>query len=229
MLGLISAMPIEMELLAAELEGSKTEKIGGAVFHVGTLWGHAAVLAVCGPGKVNAALCAQAMILHYQPEAVINLGVAGSLSEKLDIGNIVIGTFAVQHDMDTTPLGDPPGFISGIQLVRLPLSEVLSSKLLTALASLDDIHGMPGGIATGDQFVHDGNRRTSLRDGFDAICCEMEGGAVAHVCYVNDTPCAIVRAISDQADGSSDIDYPNFVKMAAHNSVRLIKQFLTEK
>ncbi len=228
MLGLISAMRVEMEFIAAALEKDQTELVGGAAFQTGILWGHEVVLCVCGPGKVNAALCTQAMIQHYHPEAVLNLGVAGSLSDEVSIGDVVVGTYAVQHDMDTTPLGDPPGYISGIGLIRLPLDDMLQNKLRHALIALQDIKGAFGGIATGDQFLHDGMRRSSVREQFDAICCEMEGGAVAHVCHVNGVPCAIVRAISDNADGLSDVDFPKFVKHAAENSVRLVKQFLQD-
>lgn len=228
MLGLISAMKIEMELLAEALENGHTERLAGIEFQTGTLWGHEVVLSVCGPGKVNAALCTQAMILRYHPDAVLNLGVAGSLSSKVSIGDVVVGTYAVQHDMDTSPLGDPPGFISGISLLRLPLNDDLQSKLRRALSALPDIKVVFGGIATGDQFLHDAVRRDHVREQFDALCCEMEGGAVAHVCHVNNVPCAIVRAISDNADGSSDADFMKFAKQAAENSVRLVKRFLQE-
>ena len=228
MLGLISAMRVEMELIAAALENGQTSYLGGVEFQTGSLWGHEAVLCVCGPGKVNAALCTQAMIQHYHPQAILNLGVAGSLSDKVSIGDVVVGTYAVQHDMDTTPLGDPPGYISGINLIRLPLEDELQNKLRRALSALPDIKGSFGGIATGDQFVHDALRRDRVREQFDALCCEMEGGAVANVCHVNSVPCAVVRAISDNADGSSDVDFVKFVKHAAENSVRLVQRFLQE-
>ncbi len=228
MLGLISAMKVEMELIAAALEKGQTNHLGGVEFQSGFLWGRQAVLCVCGPGKVNAALCPQAMIQYYHPEAVLNLGVAGSLSDKVSIGDVVVGTYAVQHDMDTTPLGDPPGYISGVNLIRLPLDDTLADKLRRALWALPDIKGAFGGIATGDQFLHDTLRRDRVREQFDALCCEMEGGAVAHVCHVNSVPCAIVRAISDNADGSSDADFLKFVKHAAENSVRLVRHFLQE-
>lgn len=228
MLGLISAMKVEMELIAAALENSKSERVGGVTFQTGLLWSHEAVLCVCGPGKVNAALCTQAMIQHYHPEAVLNLGVAGSLSDKVSIGDVVVGTYAVQHDMDTSPLGDPPGYISGINLIQLPLDCLMQEKLRRAFSALQNVKGVFGGIATGDQFLHSAEHRAKVRDQFDALCCEMEGGAVAHVCHVNGVPCAIVRAISDNADGGSDIDFLKFVNHAAENSVRLVKSFLKE-
>jgi adenosylhomocysteine nucleosidase len=228
MLGLISAMKVEMELIAAALENGKMEYIGGVEFQTGSLWGHEAVLCVCGPGKVNAAMCTQAMIQRYHPEAVLNLGVAGSLSDKVSIGDVVVGTYAVQHDMDTSPLGDPPGYISGINLIRLPLDHLLQDKLRRALSALSDIKGIFGGVATGDQFLHNAAHRVKVREQFEALCCEMEGGAVAHVCHVNGVPCAIVRAISDNADGGSDVDFLKFVNHAAENSVRLVKRFLQE-
>ncbi len=228
MLGLISAMRVEMELIAAALENGQTMHIGGMEFQTGLLWGREAVLCVCGPGKVNAAMCTQAMIQRFQPEAVLNLGVAGSLSDTINIGDVVVGTYAVQHDMDTTPLGDPPGFISGVNRIQLLLDDMLQDKLRRALSALPDIKGALGGIATGDQFLHDASRRDRVREQFHALCCEMEGGAVAHVCHVNGVPCAIVRAISDNADGGSDVDFMQFVKHAAENSVRLVKRFLQE-
>ena len=228
MLGLISAMKVEMELLAAELEGAITERISGMTYQTGTLWGKPVVLSVCGPGKVNAALCTQTMITTYRPEAVLNLGVAGSISPEASIGDVVVGSYAVQHDMDTSPLGDPPGFISGISLVHLPLDEGLRRKLTKALASLKDVRGLSGGIATGDQFLSDPIRKERVRELFGTLCCEMEGGAVAHACHVNAVPCAVIRAISDNADGSSPTDFYRFLSHAAENSVRLVRQFLQE-
>jgi adenosylhomocysteine nucleosidase len=228
MLGLISAMKVEMELLAAELTDAKTEHLGGMTYQTGTLWGKPVVLSVCGPGKVNAALCTQTMITSYRPEAVLNLGVAGSLSPEVSIGDVVVGAYAVQHDMDTSPMGDPPGFISGISLIRLPLDEGLRKKLTQALASLQDVRGISGGIATGDQFLSDPVRKERVRELFGALCCEMEGGAVAHACHLNSVPCAVVRAISDNADGSSPTDFYRFLSHAAENSVRLVRQFLQE-
>ncbi len=228
MLGLIGAMKIEMEQLLSNLGDARTTQIGSMTFHAGSLWGRRAVLCVCGPGKVNAALCAQAMILTYHPEAVINLGVAGSLSGELSIGDVVVGTYAVEHDMDTTPLGDPPGYLSGIGLVRLPLDEPLRARLLKTLQSLPDMHGAAGGIATGDQFLHDHAGRDRVRELFGCLCCEMEGAAVAHACYMNDVPCAVIRSISDNADGTSDTDFLRFASSAAENAARLIRLFLTQ-
>lgn len=228
MFGLISAMKVEMDHIVAALENGINERIGIMDFQTGTLWGHEAVLCVCGPGKVNAALCTQAMIQRYHPESVMNLGVAGSVSDKISIGDVVVGTYAVQHDMDTSPLGDPPGYIPGINMIRLPLDAQMQERLRSALSALPDIKGVFGGIATGDQFLHSAEHRIKVRERFEALCCEMEGGAVAHVCYANSVPCAIVRAISDNADGGSDVDFLKFVNRAAENSVRLVKRFLQE-
>lgn len=229
MLGLISAMGAEMELLAGVLEDAMTERQGGVIYQRGRLFGREAVLSVCGAGKVNAALCAQAMILRYQPEGIINLGVAGSLSPKLSIGDVVIGTYAVQHDMDTTPIGDPPGLVSGVGLVRFELDEGLRDRLVHALASLADIRGMTGGIATGDQFLVDPMRKERVKELFGTVCCEMEGGAVAHACRLSNVPCAVVRAISDNADGDSPVDFFRFLRKAAENSMRLVKAFISEE
>ena len=126
MIGIIGAMDVEMEALLSALEVSEKESISGVTFTRGRLWGRDAVLAVCGIGKVAAALCAEAMILRYKPDAVINIGVAGTLTDRLSIGDMAIGSAAVCHDMDTTAIGDPPGWISGLDRVEIPLSRELA-------------------------------------------------------------------------------------------------------
>ena len=225
MIGIIAAMNVEMESLRSHIENPVTETVGGVTYVSGRLEGQEVVTAVCGVGKVFAALCAQAMILRYRPECIINTGVAGTLTDRLSVGDIAVSTGVVQHDMDTSPIGDPLGLISGINKVVLPADEALAKKL-TACASALGIKTLSGIVASGDQFVASAARKAFIVGQFDAIACEMEGAAVGQACYVNGVPFCVLRAISDSADGSSHMDYPAFTRLAAEQSVRLLLAFL---
>ena len=225
MIGIIAAMDVEMKSLRSYMENTETEVISGIRFVRGTLEGKDVVTAVCGIGKVFAALCAQTMILHYQPRCIINTGVAGTLTDALTIGSIAVSSAVVQHDMDTSPLGDPVGLISGINKVELPADRLLTGQL-SACAKVMGIKTATGVIASGDQFVASAERKAFIVEHFKAIACEMEGAAVGQVCYVNQVPFCVLRAISDSADGSSHMDYPVFAQMAAEQSVRLLLTFL---
>ena len=225
MIGIIAAMDVEMNSLRSYMENTETEVISGIRFVRGTLEGKDVVTAVCGIGKVFAALCAQTMILHYQPQCILNTGVAGTLTDALTIGSIAVSSAVVQHDMDTSPLGDPVGMISGINKVELPADRLLSGQL-SACAKVMGIKTATGVIASGDQFVASAERKAFIVEHFKAIACEMEGAAVGQVCYVNKVPFCVLRAISDSADGSSHMDYPTFVQMAAEQSVALLRRFM---
>ena len=223
--GIICAMPLEMEGLRAQMTEMTSEKVSGIEFVRGKIGESEVVTAVCGVGKVFAALCAQTMILRYAPDCVINTGVAGSLSSELTIGNIAIARDVVQHDMDTSPLGDPVGLLSGINIVNIPADEALGASL-AASAKACGLTVVSGTVATGDQFISSDSKKNFIRDTFGAIACEMEGGAIGHVCYVNGIPFAILRAISDGGDEAAQMDYPTFARMAAANSVRVLVDHL---
>lgn len=226
MIGIIAAMNVEMDSLRSHMEHTDTEVISGIRFVRGTLDGRDVVTAVCGIGKVFAALCAQTMILRYQPQAIINTGVAGTLTDALSVGAIAVSSAVVQHDMDTSPLGDPPGLISGINKIDLPADRLLAGQL-SACAKVMGIKTATGVIASGDQFIASAERKAEIVSRFGAIACEMEGAAVGQTCYVNKVPFCVLRAISDSADGSSHMDYPAFVQMAAGQSVALLRRFLS--
>lgn len=225
MIGIIAAMNVEMESLRSFMTDTTTETISGITFVSGTLEGKQVVTAVCGIGKVFAAMCAQTMILRYQPECIVNTGVAGTLSDKLTIGSIAVSSAVVQHDMDTSAIGDPVGLISGINKVQLPADPDLCGQL-SACATVLGIRTETGVIASGDQFISSSERKDAIVKTFGAIACEMEGAAIGQVCYVNRVPFCVLRAISDSADGSSHMDYPTFVGMAAEQSVTLLRTFL---
>ena len=225
MIGIIAAMNVEMESLRSHIENPVYETIGGVAYVSGRLEGRDVVTAVCGVGKVFAALCAQAMILRYQPEYIINTGVAGTLTGQLSVGDVAISSGVVQHDMDTSPLGDPPGLLSGIDKIVLPADEALSGRLAVCAQRLG-INTASGVIASGDQFVASAERKAFIVRQFGAIACEMEGAAVGQACYLSGVPFCVLRAISDSADGSSHMDFPAFTRMAAEQSVRLLLAFL---
>ena len=220
-LGIIAAMKIEAELIEAAMTDIVRETCGSIEYCLGKIGTADIVLAVCGIGKVFAAICAQTMIVKYAPDAVINTGVGGTLTKKLSVGDVAVSSAMVQHDMDTSALGDPVGLISGINIVEIPADAALAEKISAIVKSMG-INTVTGTIATGDQFI--GNQETKKRivDTFGAIACEMEGAAIGQVCYVNKVPFAVIRAISDDADGGACEDYPTFAKMAAKNSAKAV-------
>lgn len=227
MLGIIGAMDVEVEALKALVNNKRTETVSGVDFVIGSICGKEVVVARCGIGKVNAAICTQTMILKYSPDKIINVGVGGSLTNELNIGDIAMADAVVQSDCDTSALGDPIGLISTINITRLPCGEALLTKLENAADKLSLTH-MRGTISTSDAFIASKEKKDFLTEAFGAIACEMEGGSIAHVCYVNKVEVEVVRAISDKADGSSHMDYPQFCAVAAKNSAALICEYLKE-
>lgn len=225
MIGIIGAMSLETEAIIRELQDPEKRTISGVTFVKGDWNGTEVVVATSGVGKVFAALCAEAMILNYQPDCIINTGVAGALAPELHLLNVVIGEDVVQHDMDTSPLGDPVGLLSGIDQVELPAAEDLNTAFEKAAAELG-IPTLRGRVASGDQFIAGEEKRLFIRKTFGAACCEMEGAAIGQVCYVNKIPFAVLRAISDGAADDAKMDYPAFAAKAAEQSVRILKKGL---
>lgn len=225
-IGIIGAMDIEVAELIGSMENIKKETISSTVYYEGTLQGRNVVVAKCGVGKVHAAVCAQTMILKYKPDCIINTGVAGSLNSELDIADLVISDSVVQHDMDTSGFGDPVGLISGINLINIPCSKNLVKKIKASAETIEGTNAVVGTIASGDQFICSQDKKDYIVKHFDALCAEMEGASIGHVCYLNNVDFCIVRAISDKADGSALMDFPTFTKIAANKSTQLINTFL---
>ena len=226
MVGIIGAMHIEVETIKALMENKTVESISGVDYVRGVLHGSEIVIAACGIGKVAAAMCAQTMILKYAPDCIINTGVGGSLCTKLAIGDIAVAEKLVQHDMDTSPLGAPIGLISGINIVNIPADEKVINVLSEGIETLENVKGMRGIIASGDQFIASDEKKKFITENFGAIVCEMEGASIAQVCYTNGVPFGVVRAVSDCADGSSHMDYGEFLPIAAANAAKLIEYFV---
>ena len=218
-------MKIEADAIRASLANTKSETVSGVEFTTGTLHGKEVVIAICGIGKVFAAICTEAMILKYSPSLIINSGVAGTLTDKLSIGDIAIASSLVQHDMDTSPLGDPVGLISGINKIYFDADKSAVAAFEKAVGEVG-ANSVVGTIASGDQFMSDTEKKITVRDRFNAIACEMEGASVAHVAYVNGVPFAVLRAISDSASGDAQMEYPKFVAMAAQRSHAIIDTFV---
>ena len=221
-IGIIGAMAIETEGLIAEMTDTRESTVSGVTFTEGVLCGHNVVVATSGVGKVFAAICAEAMILRFGVTALLNTGVAGTLSPMLEVGDVVLADEVVQHDMNTTALGDPQGLLSGINIVKIPADERLLKALCTATAELD-YNGMVGTIASGDLFVAKQKTKDALVAQFDALACEMEGAAIGHVAYVNKVPFAVLRTISDGGDG---MEFSEFCPLAAKTAVAITKNFL---
>ena len=193
----------------------------------GTIFDKDVVLAVCGIGKVFAAICAQTMILKYNPDVIINTGVAGTLTNKLSIGDIAIADNVVQHDMDTSPLGDPVGLLSGINIVKIPADEKTYKAIESCVKAANTNYEI-GTIASGDQFLASNDVKERIVKNFGAIAGEMEGGSIGHVCYVNKKPFCVLRAISDCADGTGAENYMEFLNLAAQKAVDVMKSFIKE-
>ena len=218
MIGIIGAMNVEIDRITAQMTNKSVQKIGGVTYTEGDIGDKKVVAAVCGIGKVFAAICAQTMILRYSPEVIINTGVAGTLTNELNILDTVVASALVQHDMDTTYFGDPRGLISGINKVEFECDKGLAEKICENISS-KYIRGI---IASGDAFIADENRKRDIKETFNAVCCEMEGAAIAHVCYVNNIKCCVVRTISDGADGDKVMSYEAFCEKAAEKSAQII-------
>ena len=229
MLGIIGAMESETEGIVSELSDVKETRAAGLTFYQGSYKGHDCVVVKAGIGKVNAAMCTQALIDHFPVSAVINSGVAGALDPRLHIGDIVLSTDAIEHDMDAGGLDYSPGVIPDMEVrdgfdgVRFRASgELRTLAEKTAASVLPDVRVLSGTVLSGDAFIASGEQKDRLRDTFSgAACCEMEGAAIAHVAFLNRLPFLIIRAISDGADDGALMDYPTFEKHAAESSIKL--------
>lgn len=227
MIGIIGAMGVEIKALDQMLQNRQSETISGIEYRKGTIHGKDVVLAVCGIGKVFAAVCAQTMILKYSPDVIINTGVAGTLTDDLSIGDIALSENVVQHDMDSTPLGDPAGLISGINMVKIPADTQTLKAIAECIRGLG-IHYRIGTVASGDQFLASQEVKQKIVNTFGAIAGEMEGGAIGHVCYINGVKFCVLRAISDRADGLGPENYLEFLEQAARNAASVLERFIDQ-
>lgn len=226
-IGIIGAMEEEIECLKACMEIVTTKNIVGLTFYIGRYDGKNIVLVRSGIGKVNAAICTQAMIDHFGVDYVLVLGVAGALSEKLKIGDVLISVDAVQHDMDTSSLGDPVGTIPRMAESYFKADpELIRLAQETAAVIAQDYSVITGRVASGDQFISTGEAKAKIRRDVQGDCAEMEGAAIAHACWLNRIPFLIIRAISDGAGEDAGISFERFCAMAAKRSSELVEGLL---
>ena len=227
-LGIIGAMQVEVEILLGAMENKKAMEKAGSTFYEGTLNGLSAVVVQCGVGKVNAAMCAQILCDLYNVTHLVNTGIAGSLCADLDIGDLVVSTDAMYHDMDAVHFGYPFGKVPGMDVIAFPADETMIRYAFDAAEAVNPGHTKLGRVASGDQFVAVKELKEKIISNTQGLCTEMEGAAIAQTAYRNGLPFVILRAISDKADDSAEMDYPTFERIAAHrcaeDTMKLAKQ-----
>ena len=228
-IGIIGAMELEVEQLKSKMTINNTSIKASIEFYEGTLNGADIVIARSGVGKTNAALCTQIMIDCYDVTHIINTGVAGSLNAKLDIGDILVSADALHHDMDATIFGYKPGEVPQLGRREFSADETLKELAVKSCAEVNpDIHVQTGRVVSGDQFISSKEIKERLITEFNGDCVEMEGASIAHVATLNGIPFVIIRAISDKADDSAEMDYPTFETAAAKHSAKLVEKMVSE-
>lgn len=226
-IGIIGAMEEEVTALRGKLENVKMLRKASMDFYSGTLNGVEAVIVRSGIGKVNAGICTQILADIYQVDAVINTGIAGSLKAEIDIGDIVVSSDALQHDMDATGFGYEPGVIPRMETSCFAADTELMEKAKAACGeAVPEIRVFSGRVVSGDQFISDKEVKERITRQFGGMCTEMEGAAIAQAAYLNGIPFVIIRAISDKADDSAAVDYPAFERQAIAHSVALVENFV---
>ncbi len=224
-LGIIGAMDVEVATLMEHAQDAVLHERAGMRFCEGTLAGMPVVIAKCGIGKVSAGMCVQVMCDLYGVTHIVNTGVAGSLDAEIDIADLVVSTDALYHDMDVTPLGYEPGQLPGMDCLAFPADPALRAAIERAAAvAAPDVHVFAGRVVSGDQFIASSQAKERLAQEFGGMCCEMEGAAIAHACHVNGVPFAVVRAISDKADGSAEMAYPEFEASSAVRCAAVVEE-----
>ena len=224
-IGIIGAMELEVEELKSQMEEVCVKEKASMEFYQGTLNGKEVVVVRSGIGKVNAAVCTQILVDDFNVDCVINTGIAGSLNAAIDIGDIVISSDVLHHDMDATSFGYPVGQVPRMDTLAFPADERLIQLAQEACKRvIPEVGTHVGRVVSGDQFISDKGVKERIIANFQGFCTEMEGAAIAQTAYLNKVPFVILRAISDKADDSASVDYPTFEKQAIENGVKLIKE-----
>ena len=226
-IGIIGAMEEEVELLRGKMESAQKMTKASMDFYSGRLNGMDVVIVRSGIGKVNAGICTQILADVFEVDAVINTGIAGSLKAEINIGDIVISTDALQHDMGATGFGYEPGVIPRMETSCFEADGVLIAAAKAACEeAVPKIQVFTGRVVSGDQFISDRAVKDRIASMFDGMCTEMEGAAIAQAAYLNQIPFVIIRAVSDKADDSAAVDYPAFERQAIAHSVALVENFV---
>ena len=226
MLGIIGAMEEEVRQLRDVMKVEEIRTKAAMEYAVGTLERTPVVLVRSGIGKVNAAVCTQILVDEFGVDAVINTGIAGSLQGKIDIGDIVLSTDVLHYDMDASVFGYAPGQVPRMDRLAFPADESMQEIAEACCRRVNPEIGVHRGrVVSGDQFVSSEEKKEWIRREFSGYCTEMEGAAIGHTAYLNGVPFLIIRAISDKADNSAVMDYPEFEAKAILHTVRLVRAF----
>ena len=226
-IGIIGAMEVEIASLKSAMKVSRMLKKAQMEFLEGELEGCQAVVVRSGIGNVNAAVCTQILVDEFGVDGVINTGIAGSLKAEINIGDIVLSTDVLHHDMDATGFGYPLGQIPQMDAFSFQADEQMRKLAKEVCEEVNpEIRVFEGRVVSGDQFISSREVKDTIKENFDGCCTEMEGAAIAQTAYLNQIPFVIIRAISDKADDSATMDYPTFEKQAVEHSVRLTRGFL---
>lgn len=229
MVGIIGAMEVEVSKLKEMLQDTETKNKAGMTFVSGSLNGKPVVVVRSGIGKVNASICTQILADEYKVNYIINTGVAGSLHNEINIGDIILSKDALQHDMDATGFGYAVGVIPQMEKSIFEADERLIQIAEKCIKEdITDINAFVGRVVSGDQFISDKGKKKWIVDNFQGYCTEMEGAAIAQAAYLNNIPFLIIRAISDKADDSATEDYPTFEAKAAQHCVKLLCEMVKE-
>ena len=227
MLGIIGAMAEEVRLLKEAMTEAEIASVAGMKFYKGRIDGREVVVVQSGIGKVNAAVCVQVLVDRYGVDGIVNTGIAGSLKAEINIGDMVLSTDALQHDMDATMFGYPVGQIPQMDVFAFEADERLRKLAAECCRRVNpDLGVFEGRVVAGDGFVCSKEKKEWRTETFQGFCTEMEGAAIAQAAYLNKVPFLIVRAISDKADDSASMDYPEFERQAIIHSTRLTRALI---
>ena len=233
-LGIIGAMECEVKIILDALaQGGNVShtNAGGTIYHEGKIGSAEIVLAKSGVGKVNAALCAQRMILQFGADFIINSGIAGAMGAGLGVFDVVLSSDALYHDMDASAFGYKPTEIPQMECSDFPADNDMIEKIKRVFPLIPESAGHKlavGRIASGDQFVADKNQKERIKEICAPLCVEMEGAAVAHACFLNKTPFVIMRTLSDMADDTAESTYNFNEEIAANLSGAILLELLKQ-
>lgn len=225
---IIGAMEEEVAILREKIDSREDTVVANCEFYTGMLNGVDVILLKSGIGKVNAAMSTTILLERFQPDVVINTGSAGGFLSSLNVGDIVISTEVVHHDVDVTAFGYAYGQVPG-----MPARYTADTKLIEAAeksaAHIRDIQVVKGLIATGDSFMNDPARVEFVRTQFSNLyAVEMEAAAIAQVCFQFGVPFVVIRALSDIAGKESNVSFEQFLHKAALHSSELVQAMLDE-
>ena len=225
--GIIFAMLEELEAFKDYLNFEKEYTIFELTFYEGTLHGIHCILVESGVGKVNAARTTQILIDNYKVDYIFNIGVAGGISEKLAVGDIVIGEKLVQHDFDITAFNHEKGYVPKVGNF-VETDTYLLTIADAVIKKMSEVRGLRGIIASGDIFCTETKMSSKIAQKFNALCVEMEGASIAQVCYLSHVPFLIIRSISDVPNNDNVVTYEEFYKKSCDVVAHFMDNVLDE-